>query len=187
MKLPSFIYTRRWFVIIGLVVTLGCLVGVLIYQSGQDRNREVQADNLKNQESNQESSSSAQPSNQSTSSASTPTTKPTSTHKASSETTVQAEQAMLAVKTAIEAKDGQKLYELLSAEMKSVFTVDSVATAFAQAEGLTITPVEDLRIAGEWARQNVQAIDPSGQTMHFGVVLHLENGQWKLYGTEKLG
>lgn len=182
MKLPQFVYTRRWFVIMGLAVTLGCLIGVLTYIGY--RNEDAAADNSS---TNNQSSSSAQESSESTPSASQSETNeiaPGST--ASAALTASAKSTMQEVEAAIEAKDGQKLYDLLSSEMKAIFTVDSVTTAFAQADGLTITLVEELRLNSEWAKQDVEAVDAAGQTSRFRVVLHLEGGRWKLYGTEKI-
>lgn len=181
MKLPPFIYTHRWFIIIGLATTLGCLIGVLVYIGFQIQDADAE-NSVK-----QESSSSAQQSTESASTAAKNKTNEISQGaKASTELENSATDTMAEVKAAIEAKNGQKLYDLLGSDMKAIFTPESVTSAFAKADGITITPVDEIKLNSEWAKQDVESVDSAGQTMRFRVVLHLEDGEWKLFGTEKL-
>lgn len=183
MKLPPFVYTRRWLVIMGLTVTLACMIGVLVYLGY--RSQDASADN--NSTNTEESTSSATPASESTPSASSSETNEiTLGSTASAELTASAKSTMGEVEAAMETKNGQKLYDLLSSEMKAIFTVESVTTAFAQADGLTISAIDEMKINSEWAKQDVESVDAAGQSMRFRVVLHLEDGKWKLYGTEKL-
>jgi hypothetical protein len=182
MKIPPFIYTRRSFVIIGLMVTLVCLMWVVSFQGVRS-----QFDEADDNRTTMESSESARKFPESTPKTSTsePVLKDVSAAMPSDAHTM-ATLTMQKVETAIEAKNGEVLYALLSSEMKSIFTAESVTSAFAQSEGLTFTSLGAIEVDGEWAKQEVVAVDAKGQKFSYRVVLHLEDGHWTLYGTEKL-
>ena len=91
MKLPPFVYTRRWLVIMGLTVTLACMIAVLVYLGY--RSQDATADNSSTK--TEQSTNSAEQANESTSSASTTKTNEiASGSTASAELTASAESTM---------------------------------------------------------------------------------------------
>jgi hypothetical protein len=84
---------------------------------------------------------------------------------------------------AIESKNSNELYDLLSKQLTDVFPRSALTLAFSQLKGDTgMNLVGDPEINGEWAAQDVSYTN-NGKTKTYTVVMHLENGEWKLFGT----
>lgn len=85
---------------------------------------------------------------------------------------------------ALSTKNSDELYGLLSSQLTAVFSKDSMAEAFSSlGNGAGLQVVDDPEISTEWATQKVSYTN-NGTTKNYTVVLHLENGEWKLFGTQ---
>lgn len=81
-------------------------------------------------------------------------------------------------------KDSDELYGLLSSQLTAVFSKDSMTEAFSGfGDGAGLQISGDPQISTEWATQHV-LYTHDGTTKGYTVVLHLENGEWKLFGTQ---
>lgn len=92
---------------------------------------------------------------------------------------------------ALVANDSQVFYSLLSNEVTSSFTAEEIKKAFDEAfqtyGGITaVNPLSTLQQNGNWATQEVETITKNGTKSKFRIILHLENGEWKLFGTQEI-
>lgn len=90
---------------------------------------------------------------------------------------------MAEISDAIKKKDSDELYNMLSSQLTDIFPPATLKLAFTSLQGDTGMTFEgDPQVSGEWATQQVSYVN-NGETKRYIVVLHLENGEWKLFGT----
>jgi len=86
------------------------------------------------------------------------------------------------------SRDFRKLYDLMSAEFKEVFGSDDFVSSFASAADVVSGQlVGSPTVYGgnqEWADQSVSLVLNGGSQKNYLLIFHLENGSWKLSGTE---
>lgn len=78
--------------------------------------------------------------------------------------------------------DAKALYTILSSDLHAMFTEADLAAALKGVGNIDLQPANDPIIATDWAKQTV-SYTHNGSTTTYDVILHKENGQWKLYGT----
>jgi hypothetical protein len=83
---------------------------------------------------------------------------------------------------AFKDNDSHVLYDLFSSQLTSMFTADNLAEAFGAKGEVDLQPIGDPIISTEWAKQQV-SYTSNGTTTGYDMILHLENGEWKLFGT----
>lgn len=183
----NFIYSRRWLVILGLLVVLISTLVVLWVGFGRE---EVADEGQKQDAAQQEQSSKSSP---------TPT--PQSNVNQNSTTWVRgvdvsrypesSEEREIAetinqIGQALQSKDSQALHDLLSQEIKATFSEDSVEMAMRETSGLALRSEGEIVVKDNFAEQRVVGTDLNGQEQEFLVVLKKEDGSWKLYGTTSI-
>lgn len=89
------------------------------------------------------------------------------------------------VHKAFKDNDSQALYNLFSSQLTTVFTAENLAEAFGATGNVNLEPIGDPVISTEWAKQRV-SYTHDGSTTQYDMVLHLEDGEWKLFGTMSL-
>jgi len=92
---------------------------------------------------------------------------------------------------ALVTNDYQTFNSLLSNELTSTFGENAVKESFEQAQTtyggiIAINPLSTIQQTGNWATQDVETKTQSGLMSKFRIILHLENGQWKLFGTQEI-
>ena len=85
----------------------------------------------------------------------------------------------------------QTFNSLLSNELTSTFGENAVKESFEQAQTtyggiIAVNPLSAIQQTGNWATQEVEIKTQSGLTSKFRIILHLENGAWKLFGTQEI-
>jgi hypothetical protein len=90
---------------------------------------------------------------------------------------------MATINHALSVKESDDLYDLLSSQLTAVFDEQSLKDAFSGLSGTTgLQLIGEPKISGEWATQDTSYTN-NGKVSKYTVVLHLENGRWKLFGT----
>lgn len=82
-------------------------------------------------------------------------------------------------------------YNLLSSEIADNFKSDEVERSFVESQQTygkitSISPLSQVFQYGDWATQDVEVKTQQGVVGKFKIVLHLEDKEWKLFGTQEL-
>ncbi|MEK7611616.1 MAG: hypothetical protein AAB486_04580 [Patescibacteria group bacterium] len=92
--------------------------------------------------------------------------------------------------TALITKNYSSLYNLMGVEFRTNYSYDDFVNSLGQSGSVTGFVVQSLpRLFGtvnEWAEVRVQLTQSTGVVKSYNEVFHLENGVWKLYGTEEV-
>ncbi len=124
------------------------------------------------------------PGSSSPSSTATPT--PTSTPLSPSQISVIA--GSQEVTNMLVSRDFQKLYDLMSTEFKSVFSIEDFTSSFSSSTDVSSGKlIEVPKVYGgnlEWGEQLTELSLNDGTVKKYLLIFHRESSVWKLYGTE---
>lgn len=86
------------------------------------------------------------------------------------------------------SRDFQKLYDLMNAEFKSVFSKEDFISSFSSSTDVSSGELIEVPVVYggnlEWAEQLTKLSLNDGTIKKYLLIFHRENNVWKLYGTE---